>query len=157
NVVMLIQSSRNDSPENIGESPFMVLMQIPIIVLELLALARRYQFDRRQIAAQKIPATKPGIFIYKILTSKFLYRFPVLLFLCAPLLSLISSLLLLFGQRPDSFIKAFTETYYHGLSQLDCTNVPCPQGHFLCTIAASGHTKFLKPIRKGVRHGYTIK
>jgi hypothetical protein len=70
---------------------------------------------------------------------------------------LISSFLLLFGQKPDSLIKVFTETYHHGLSQLDCTNVNCPGGHFLCTIAASGHPRLVKPLRKGVRNGVIIK
>jgi len=85
-------------------------------------------------------------------------KFPVLLLLCCPILVIISSLLFLFGQRPDSFIKAFTDTYNQGLSRLDidCNQVVCG-GHFLCTIAAKGHRELVKPLRAGVRAGAPIK
>ncbi|HEY8972512.1 MAG TPA: DUF6688 family protein, partial [Puia sp.] len=72
---------------------------------------------------------------WHLLRWPFIAKFPVLLLLCFPILVLLSSMLFLFGQRPDSFVKAFTETYKHGLSQLDvdCNQVVCG-GHFLCTI-----------------------
>lgn len=84
-------------------------------------------------------------------------KYPLLLILCVPLLALVSSLLLLFGQKPDSFIRAFTDTYRHGLSQLDheCAGVVC-DGHYLCTVAARGHTSVVHPERLGVRGGKTI-
>ncbi|GAO42672.1 hypothetical protein FPE01S_01_16870 [Flavihumibacter petaseus NBRC 106054] len=66
-------------------------------------------------------------------------------------------LLLLFGQQPDSFIRAFTDTYKHGLSQWDyqCDNVECG-GHYLCSVAAKGHPGIVKPVRRGVRNGNPI-
>ncbi|MBL0081928.1 MAG: hypothetical protein IPP37_05630 [Saprospiraceae bacterium] len=59
--------------------------------------------------------------------------------------------------KPDSLIRAFTDTYHHGFSQLDhlCENVACG-GHFLCSVGANGHPKIVKPIRYGERNGRKI-
>ncbi|HTI92628.1 MAG TPA: DUF6688 family protein, partial [Puia sp.] len=85
-------------------------------------------------------------------------KLPVLLLLCAPVLLILIGVLLLFGQQPDSFVRAFTDTYKEGFSQLNaqCDNVICPQGHFLCTVAAKGHGNFVKPLRSGIRGGQAI-
>ena len=93
----------------------------------------------------------------KILKAKSFIKYPFLLILCLPLLLLLSVLLLVFGQRPDSMIRAFTDTYKHGLSQLDymCDNVQCG-GHYLCSVAANGHSKVVKPERYGERNGGRI-
>ncbi len=92
-----------------------------------------------------------------ILRSNFFIKYPVLLILCLPLLVLLAALLFLFGQKPDAMIRAFTDTYKHGLSQLDymCDNVKCG-GHYLCSVAAKGHKNIVKPIRTGERHGNKI-
>jgi hypothetical protein len=84
-------------------------------------------------------------------------KFPLLLILFLPIFTLITSLLLLFGQKPDSIVKAFTDTYKHGFSQLDymCDNVQCG-GHFLCSVAANGHKDIVKPVRYGERGGGKI-
>ncbi len=94
---------------------------------------------------------------WRILTLKPILKFPILLLLCLPILTIIMILLLVFGQKPDSFIRAFTDTYKHGFSQLDhlCDNVDCG-GHFLCSVAAGGHGEFVKPIRYGERGGNKI-
>jgi hypothetical protein len=84
-----------------------------------------------------------------ICKNSYLLFFPVLLSL--------SLFLMLFGQKPDSFIRAFTDTYKHGFSQLDhlCDNVECG-GHFLCSVAANGHKKLVSPKRYGIRGGGKI-
>ncbi len=73
-----------------------------------------------------------------------------------PLFGLFICILALFGQRPDAYIKAFTETADWNLS----TKIP-PQNifydeHYLCTVAAGGHRKIVKPLRKGMRHGHEV-
>ena len=85
-------------------------------------------------------------------------KFPLLLVLCLPVLLVLVGVLLLFGQKPDSMIRAFTDTYHHGFSQLDyqCVDVDCG-GHYLCTIAAKGHPGLVRPIRMGERGGRPIK
>src|SRR5437588_12469663 len=44
-------------------------------------------------------------------------RFPLLALLALPLLVLVSVVLYLFGQQPDTLVRAFTDSYKHGFSQ----------------------------------------
>jgi hypothetical protein len=96
-------------------------------------------------------------FAWKILNLNIFVKIPIFLVLCIPFVTIISALLLLFGQKPDSIVRSFTETYKHGFSQLDylCENVECG-GHFLCSVAANGHKNIVKPIRYGERNGKKI-
>lgn len=110
--------------------------------------------------AQNVPSVPSNLFekiSFKVLTLQPLAKFPVLLVLCLPILTIITSLLLLFGQQPDSIVRAFTDTYKHGFSKLDylCDNVQCG-GHFLCSVAAKGHKRIVHPIRYGERNGSKI-
>lgn len=73
-----------------------------------------------------------------------------------PTLALVVLVLMLFGQQPDSMIKAWTNTADWAFSQ----KIP-PQNliideHYLCTVAAGGHKKVVKPQRMGVRHGHPV-
>ena len=80
----------------------------------------------------------------------------VALILAIPLLGIIVLILFLFGQEPNSIIKAWTETADWTLSQ----KTPPPNiqydEHYLCTVAAGGHRKVVKPIRIGHRHGHRV-
>lgn len=67
-------------------------------------------------------------------------------------------MLLLAGQGPDGFIKAFTETSDWTFSQHVAPPIEFNHdGHYLCTVAAEGHKKLVKPLRNGVRRGRRIK
>lgn len=73
-----------------------------------------------------------------------------------PLLCISIIILMLFGQAPDSIIKAWTETADWNLSQhIAPQNLPY-DGHYLCTVAARGHKKIVKPLRLGQRHGHKV-
>lgn len=76
--------------------------------------------------------------------------------LVLPIICFAVIVLLLFGQQPDSIIKAFTETAEWTLSQ----KIPPPRleysGHYLCTVAACGDKKIVKPLRAGIRNGEKI-
>lgn len=76
--------------------------------------------------------------------------------LAVPLLLVIVVILLLFGQQPDAVVKMFTETAEWTLSQ----KIPPPRleadGHYLCTVAACGDEKVVKPLRAGKRRGELI-
>lgn len=128
----------------------------PIIVFFLYRLLDNHHFilEQSQIANESFTNTSR---MYAVLRWSLLIKIPLFLLIAIPFLTLFACILLLFGQKPDSLILAFTETYKHGLSELDCSNVTCPDGHFLCTIAASGHKRFVKPLRVGVRQNITIK
>ncbi len=73
-----------------------------------------------------------------------------------PIAAVLEILSLIFGQGADGFIKAFTMTADWTFS----TQIPPPpleyDGHYLCTVAAGGHKKIVKPIRFGTRLNHKI-
>lgn len=73
-----------------------------------------------------------------------------------PLLGAVVGILTLFGQTPDALIRAWTETADWTFSQ----KIPPPNvwmdEHYLCTVAAGGHRRVVKPLRLGKRHGHTV-
>lgn len=84
-------------------------------------------------------------------------RLPIgLVIMLFPFIIFSTFILILFGQQYDSVIKVFTETYLWTFSQ----HVPPPpldhQGHYLCTVAAHGSPKTVKPKYIGVRGGRKI-
>jgi len=91
----------------------------------------------------------------KILNNSLNWPWLALIFM-VPLLGILIGILALFGQAPDSVIKAFTETAEWNLS----TKIPAQSleydGHYLCTVAAGGHKEIVKPIRLGRRGGKYI-
>lgn len=134
------------------------LFNIPIILLFILELAKNQQ----KIAAYSLTFDYEALsqmeqFSWQLLNAKLFVKIPILLVLCLPILIAVSGFLMLFGQKPDSVIRAFTDTYKHGFSQLDymCENVKCG-GHFLCSVAANGHKTIVSPERLGERGGKKI-
>jgi len=137
------------------------LILTPHMLLLIMALIQNHQQIIKEMEQHNAPPLKSnGVvqFCWYLLRQPFIAKFPVLLVLCLPLLVCLSAILLLLGQQPDSLVRAFTDTYTHGLSQLhkDCNGVVC-NGHFLCTIAAKGSPNLVKPLRAGVRAGAPIK
>ncbi|WP_153797336.1 DUF6688 domain-containing protein [Foetidibacter luteolus] len=133
---------------------------LPIVCLYVLALANNQRAFIKYASHNKATRSRMEKICWSILQSKPLLKFPFLLVLCLPVLLLISSFLLLLGQEPDAFIRAFTEAYDRGLSgaAFNCQgdNQPCGGGHYLCTIAANGHKGVVKPVRLGIRKGMPI-
>ena len=73
-----------------------------------------------------------------------------------PILGMLISFLTLLGQAPDAIIKAWTETADWNLSnRIAPQNIQVDE-HYLCTVAAGGHKKIVKPIRLGQRHGHEV-
>lgn len=135
---------------------YSVFGALPVILLGIMMLAKNHRLFSAQFIQQETANQLESI-AWRILLAKTFIKFPLLLVLCIPLLVLISSVLLLFGQKPDSIVRAFTETYKHGFSQWDykCDNVDCG-GHYLCSVAAKGHKKIVKPTRFGIRNNGLI-
>ncbi|MCR5419486.1 MAG: hypothetical protein K6E98_00565 [Lachnospiraceae bacterium] len=73
-----------------------------------------------------------------------------------PLLGVVLAVLALFGQYPDHAIRAWTETAQWNLSRMKAPQNIQMDEHYLCTVAAGGHEKVVKPVRMGVRHGHKI-
>ena len=78
------------------------------------------------------------------------------LVLMFPLLGILIAILMLFGQAPDSVIKAFTETSDWNLSLRQAPQNVMHDEHYLCTVAAGGHKTIVKPVRLGRRHGHEV-
>lgn len=140
------------------EGFFFLLGNLPIIILFLFQLHDNHiKFMEFSEGQESTSASKLEQLAWKVLKADLLVKIPILTLLLIPIMAIISSMLLLFGQKPDSIIRAFTDTYRHGLSELDylCENVQCG-GHFLCSVAASGHRKVVSPVRLGERGGAKI-
>lgn len=78
--------------------------------------------------------------------------------LALPILVITILVLVLFGQKPDAIIKAFTETSDWVLSQKIS---PPPieleaKVHYLCTVSLRGHKSIVKPLRYGMRRDNKI-
>lgn len=73
-----------------------------------------------------------------------------------PLLGLLVLILMLFGQEPDSAIRAWTETAEWTMSQKTAPPNLYYDEHYLCTVAAGGHRALVKPLREGERHGHRV-
>lgn len=73
-----------------------------------------------------------------------------------PLLGICIGLLALFGQQPDALIKAWTQTSDWNLSKQTAPPNIYYDEHYLCTVAAGGHPRVVKPLRSGIRHGHSV-
>ena len=94
---------------------------------------------------------------YGLLTFPLFVKSPLLLIAMIPYIVVLDTFLLLFGQQPDSIVLVFTQTYYKGFSVLrpDCNIIPY-ESHYLCSVAAGGHARLVKPLRMGRRGGKAI-
>lgn len=99
--------------------------------------------------------TKFGAWLGKVMSkvsTMTLFSFALIF----PIAAIFEILFIIFGQGADGFIKAFTMTADWTFS----TQIP-PEpiqysAHYLCTVAAGGHKKIVKPLRYGKRLGDTI-
>lgn len=78
------------------------------------------------------------------------------LVLFLPIFGGLIGILVLFGQQPDDVIRGFTETSDWNLSQRVSPQNIFYDEHYLCTVAAGGHRKVVKPLRMGMRHGHPV-
>lgn len=63
---------------------------------------------------------------------------------------------MIFGQDYDAVVKGFTETTEWKFSQHDHPPYLDHRGHYLCTVAACGSPRLVKPLRWGKRGGRPI-
>jgi len=131
---------------------------VPVIIHFILVMADNHRLAVESLETEEIGGGRLVRICRRIVLLSPWAKFPILLVLCLPVLCVLIGVLLVFGQKPDSLVRAFTDTYYNGLSQLDnqCNGVVCG-GHYLCTIAAKGHPRLVRPIRMGERGGKPIK
>ena len=111
-----------------------------------------------EVVSKENPAPYKGRFLNdcnRILAASEHWALYALL-LSLPLLCVIIAALLLFGQKPDSVIRAFTETSDWALSTKISPPSVVIDSHYLCTVALQGHKELVKPQRLGIRRGSKI-
>lgn len=140
------------------ENTFWLFGNVPIILYFIIRLIENQKLILN-MAKEETFETETHLtqLAWKVLTAPPISKYPMLLLISLPLIMTMGWLLVLFGQKPDSAIRAFTDTYKHGFSELDhlCENVQCG-GHYLCSVAANGHHQIVKPQRIGFRKGNYI-
>jgi len=126
-----------------------------ILITARTVIMKVFDWKRLSFEKNKVEASR-GLSRCKRLLEKS-ETWPLLAFLLMwPLLGILVGILTLLGQAPDAIIKAWTETADWALS-----NRVAPQNiyydeHYLCTVAAGGHRKVVKPVRLGLRHGHEV-
>ncbi len=139
-----------------GGFPYIFLMVLPVNYI--LCCVRVMRDTVREIGQSAAQANyrHPSLRLCANILSKAGGFFLISFVLLMPLLGVMIVVLLLFGQQPDAAIRAFTQTAEWTLSQ----QIPPPaltyDGHYLCTVAARGDEKLVKPLRAGRRHGRLI-
>ncbi|MCU0394176.1 MAG: hypothetical protein MUE81_23955, partial [Thermoflexibacter sp.] len=96
--------------------PFSIVGNFPITLLFIIQLVGNQRKLMQHIQNSDFEIDK-GInkIAWRILLLNVWVKFPLLLLLCLPVLMVLIAILLLFGQKPDSVIRAFTDTYKHQL------------------------------------------
>lgn len=112
-----------------------------------------YELDENRMSKIEGSATLSKM---QQLRTKALYIPVLALILVVPILGIMMIVLVLFGQAPDSAIKAFTETSEFLLSTKVSPQNLYMDEHYLCTVAAGGDREIVKPLRKGYRHGHEV-
>jgi len=145
---------------NIMKDPtgiMLYLYHLNLLILSSSALKRHIEHQLKFYNELPDTAVKGRLnnFIYSKINN--IYKYSGLVFVCLFFLAaLLEIIFVLTGQGADGPVKAFTETADWNFSQ----QIPPPpkdyEGHYLCTVAAGGHKKAVKPLRYGKRRGAVI-
>ncbi|MBR3102372.1 MAG: hypothetical protein IKH46_00975 [Lachnospiraceae bacterium] len=137
--------------------PLMLFPANVIIIMFSLIREKIMEWNKireEQITAGELDAKKLAWYEGMLGRSQFWPLFAVIAVL--PMLGVFLGISVLMHQRPDALIATWTETANWNLSQM----IPPPNvyedQHYLCTVAAHGHEKVVKPIRMGERHGHRV-
>ena len=152
-IVFAIQISKNVD----GADCLLYVYHANIMLLSARVI-QRHMKEEAEVFKDRISSNeehkKAGFLVSKInsISQYSIFIFIVFFFLIA----LIEVIFVLLGQGLDAPIKAFTDTADWTFSK----QIPPPplehEGHYLCTVAAGGHKRVVKPIRLGTRRNSTI-
>lgn len=135
-----------------------LLLIIPVNVLFImlrLIILKVHEYKTDESRMSKIEGTPFLSSLHRIRSNAFYLPVMGVIFMI-PVLGIMALILILFGQAPDAAIKAFTETSDFRLSTKIAPQNLTYDEHYLCTVAAGGDRKLVKPIRKGIRHGHEV-
>ncbi len=124
-------------------------------VRRLMKQQMQYYENIKDVGAEQEENTVKQGRLYRIVNT--FSKYTVLIFVCLFfIIAVFEILFILFGQGLDAPIKAFTDTADWTFSK----QIPPPpleyDGHYLCTVAAGGHKRVVKPLRYGIRRGQKI-
>ena len=155
-IVFTVQVFKGDlSGDNLLDLYLLVYPVCIICIVARTVISKVHEWQEYEIERAKIQSNPLLNFADKILSNSKLWPIYAIVFMF-PLLGIIIGILLLFGQAPDSVIKAWTETADWTLSLKEAPQNIEYDEHYLCTVAAGGHKKIVKPVRKGIRHGHEV-
>ena len=155
-LVFTVQVFKGDlSGDNLLDVYLLVYPVCIICIVARTVISKVHEWQEYEMERAKIQSNPLLNFADKILSNSKLWPIYAIIFMF-PLLGIIIGILLLFGQAPDSVIKAWTETADWTLSLKEAPQNIEYDEHYLCTVAAGGHKKIVKPIRKGIRHGHEV-
>lgn len=154
-IIWIIQLSNNILEKFIFGIPYLALFPINYILCSIRAEIEIMKKYKQENIERKEFENKFLNYCTKLLYN--IDNWPIIAIVFSiPLIIILISILMLFGQRPDEAIKAFLETSDWTLS----TKISPPpilyDGHYLCTVSLKGHKNIVKPIRMGIRHGERI-
>lgn len=139
----------------LGDLPLLLLPINCVLITARAVLCKVRQWGeipRNRHKVNRIPLLK---WCDRVLDNASLWPLAAFL-LMWPLLGILIGVLVLFGQSPDAIIRAWTETSDWNLSQRVAPQNIYYDEHYLCTVAAGGHRKIVKPLRLGIRHGHEV-
>ena len=155
-IVFTVQVFKGDlSGDNLLDLYLLVYPVCIICIVARTVISKVHEWQEYEMERAKIQSNYFLNFADKILSNSKLWPIYAIIFMF-PLLGIIIGILLLFGQAPDSVIKAWTETADWTLSLKEAPQNIEYDEHYLCTVAAGGHRKLVKPVRKGIRHGHEV-
>lgn len=155
-LVFTVQVFKGDlSGDNLLDLYLLVYPVCIICIVARTVISKVNEWQEYEMERAKIQSNPLLNFADKILSNSKLWPVYAIVFMF-PLLGVIIGILLLFGQAPDSVIKAWTETADWTLSLKEAPQNIEYDEHYLCTVAAGGHKKIVKPVRKGIRHGHEV-
>lgn len=164
NIFVLVQLSKHDigilslyisnHASGVSTEIFFPILNI-LISLRLIYKAIRYEIENTNTRNYKNKFLNN---LNNFLAKNGRNPFWLILF-SVPVFIVITLILILFGQETTSIVKVFTETATWKFSQHTFPH-PIPDtssgGHYLCTVAAVGDPKLVKPLRLGKRQGKMI-
>ena len=159
-VFIAIQISKQIFVTDNWTADFRVLFYVyhlNILIISAIAIKKqiKYQLKFYESLPDTSIKTKFTNLLYKQINN--IYKYSGLIFLCLfVIIALLEVIFIIIGQGADGPVKAFTDTADWTFSQ----QIPPPpkeyEGHYLCTVAAGGHKKVVKPLRYGLRQGKII-
>lgn len=157
NGLLILQlSSRSDNGHYVSSSDGYLMMIAPLFYISL-SFVLIFQFLKKESEQAQERAFK-NPFLNKLNQQiQKTQALPIwILFFLFPIFIIVTVILLLFGQEYDSLAKVFTETTTWHFSKETHPPYLDHEGHYLCTVAACGSPKIVKPVRLGIRHGNEI-